>query len=280
MSRRQRKRFPVASRRHLRRSGDTSTPFVLPKLSVSPGFAILLGFLIYVDRIGVTLPFLLSSALHEAAHLSAMLLLGVPVSSVSIRVRGAVICAQMADAKTEALCTLAGPCCTLLLALLSLRRWPIFCMVNTLLLVYNLLPIYPLDGGRLLRLALIHRLGRSRGAAWTSRVAKSTVLLLVAVCLCRALQARSIVYSLLAVSLLFRLLPGQRDLSRSFTVGDGASTSRHRRRKCTANCASHTGRRGAVPNDPNQHSQQQSDFAFSKQSDFAFSKSLVKSRRE
>ena len=54
----------------------------------------------------------------------------------------------------EALCALAGPAANLLCAGLFLRILPEFAGVSLALGAFNLLPIFPLDGGRLLRLAL------------------------------------------------------------------------------------------------------------------------------
>lgn len=75
----------------------------------------------------------------------------------------------------EALVALAGPAANLLLAMaacLACQLWPMlagdlagFIALNLCLCGFNLLPALPLDGGRLLRAALLPWLGRSRAGS-------------------------------------------------------------------------------------------------------------------
>ena len=65
-----------------------------------------------------------------------------------------VTCDDILPPGAEALCALAGPTANLLCAGLFLRILPEFAGVSLALGAFNLLPIFPLDGGRLLRLAL------------------------------------------------------------------------------------------------------------------------------
>ena len=68
----------------------------------------------------------------------------------------------------ELLAAAAGPAMNLALLLAFSRTLPRFALVNFCLLAYNLLPFYPLDGGRLLR-AVLRTLLPLRAAVWAER---------------------------------------------------------------------------------------------------------------
>ena len=107
------------------------------------------------------LPFLLSAALHEGGHLLALWLLGIPVEGVELRFTGAVIRAELRGAGREVWAILAGPAGNLLLAGAFYRLWPLLSFSSAVLLCCNLLPICPLDGGRLCLLVLPRLFGRA-----------------------------------------------------------------------------------------------------------------------
>ena len=131
-----------------------------PQLTVSPGFWLLLAGFWFLDEWGLLPPFLLAGGLHEAAHLGARALLDVPVWGLELRADGAVIRAELEGRGREALAVMAGPCVNLLCAGLCYRLWPVFSFYSFVLFLYNLLPVRPLDGGRLCRLVLPRMLGR------------------------------------------------------------------------------------------------------------------------
>lgn len=91
-----------------------------------------------------------SAVVHELFHIGALRLMGLQVYSIHIGARGAVIQTQPMNPRQELLCALAGPAGGLLL--LSLVRWmPVIALTGAVQSLYNLLPIYPTDGGRALR---------------------------------------------------------------------------------------------------------------------------------
>lgn len=123
------------------------------RISVSLGFLSLLCLLLWLDW-DLGLWFALGIFLHELGHLLAMVLCRVPVSGISVRLSGAVIAAHFPSYGKELVCALAGPAASLLTAVLTRQTSPQFGVVNGLLAAVNLLPLYPLDGGRILRVAL------------------------------------------------------------------------------------------------------------------------------
>ena len=91
-----------------------------------------------------------AAAIHELSHLAMIYLLGIEVYSVQIGLRGTKIITEPMTDKSELLCAIAGPAGGLLI--LFFARWiPRVALCAAFQSIYNLLPIYPLDGGRALR---------------------------------------------------------------------------------------------------------------------------------
>jgi Zn-dependent protease/CBS domain-containing protein len=109
---------------------------------------------------------------HEFSHSLVARRLGMPMKGITLFIFGGV--AEMGDeppnARAEFWMALAGPVASLLIAagfygldrLGAGMNWPLtltavagyLAMINLVLAVFNLLPAYPLDGGRILRAAL------------------------------------------------------------------------------------------------------------------------------
>ena len=103
------------------------------------------------------LPWLLSALLagliHEICHIVVVQLWGGAVERIRIGLAGAQIEADIPSEKGKFLAVLAGPSGSLLLCLL----WPWqtrLAVCGFVQGMYNLLPVYPLDGGKLLTLLL------------------------------------------------------------------------------------------------------------------------------
>ena len=91
-----------------------------------------------------------AAIIHEFCHYIMLRICGSMVYSVKVGMGGAVIQAQPLTAGREALCALAGPVGGLLLMLFS--RWiPRIAVCAFLQSLFNLLPIFPMDGGRAVR---------------------------------------------------------------------------------------------------------------------------------
>ena len=128
------------------------------KLQVSPGFfLLLLNF--WLLRAGGLLPLLLLAAgAHEGGHLLALQLFRVPVGRLRLTAFGAELAAPLERLPypRELAVLLAGPAVNLCLAVLAAFCWRAFFFagINLILALFNLLPIYPLDGGRALEALL------------------------------------------------------------------------------------------------------------------------------
>ena len=121
----------------------------MKKLQISFGFCGMTCFLLWLNlQIGSC--FLLGTIVHELGHLLTMVILRVSVYGVSLTIAGAQIrSGPMSNAK-EALCALAGPFSNMVLGAFVLHTMSQLAIVNFCLAAVNLLPLYPLDGGRIL----------------------------------------------------------------------------------------------------------------------------------
>ncbi len=153
------------------------------RIDVTPAFIAFLCAYYYFDPAQSFAPFLLSVLLHEAGHLLALKLSGAKILMLRLSACGATIVTEPLCYQTELLAAAAGPATNLLLLLIAIHRTPVFALVNLCLLTYNLLPIFPLDGGRMLR-ALLLLLLPARAAELLERVVGGICLgaLLAAAC--------------------------------------------------------------------------------------------------
>lgn len=156
------------------------------RFTVSAGFAVLLAALLFLDEGNLIFWALFACLLHELGHYLAIRALGGRLSALRLSVAGAEMTparGRMFSYREELLILAAGPLASLLAAggsalLAELASAPLhlFCGINLLLALFNLLPILPLDGGRLLRILLAVLAGEARSL----RICTAVTLLLSA----------------------------------------------------------------------------------------------------
>ena len=116
---------------------------------------------------------------HELSHYIVLKILRIPVHSVKIGISGAQIkTGPISDGK-QVLCALAGPLGGLSLCMFS-ELFPRLAVCALVQSVYNLIPLYPLDGGRVLSGLLILILGNNRGTLWAKRTEILFLVILLA----------------------------------------------------------------------------------------------------
>lgn len=149
--------------------------------------------------IALELALAMSLFLHELGHCSVALRKGCRVREVTLYVIGGAAHMEHIPKKPrdELLMAIAGPAVSALLALIfwflnnafpiarinQLPGGPTFfaCIfgLNLMLVLFNMLPAFPMDGGRVLRAALSNRLGRLRATAIAARLGMLFALLFV-----------------------------------------------------------------------------------------------------
>jgi len=143
-----------------------------------------------VLAVASALLFFASILLHELAHSLVARIYAIPVKSITLFLFGGVaqITREATKPLNELLMALAGPATSLLLALLFFGAWQLtgggthrpfevmliwLGLMNGVLAVFNMLPAFPMDGGRVFRSAVwlvsgsYHR--ATSVAAWTGR---------------------------------------------------------------------------------------------------------------
>lgn len=129
------------------------------RLDLTPGFPAFLAAVWYFDSCGIFWPFLAAMTVHELAHAAVLLLLGGRIESVRLSFAQVELRTGLLSDHMELWSTAAGPGINLLCGWLFRRWMPAFAAVSLLLALFNLLPVWPLDGGRLLRTLLRMRWG-------------------------------------------------------------------------------------------------------------------------
>lgn len=135
-------------------------------------FVLTLCILVYLNPLQIALPLLLAAFLHELGHYLALRLLGIPVYTLTLTVLGARMSVGSSSIPRTMAATVCGPAANAISAAAMFRLYPTFSFCSFVLFLYNMLPIYPLDGGRLL-LLLAQQCGLP---AWLVRLVQGLTL--------------------------------------------------------------------------------------------------------
>ena len=138
-------------------------------------------------------------AVHEYAHYVALRMFGVRVYAITVGFSGAVMETDSMNLCEETVCALAGPLGGLSLLLFA-RQMPYVAICALFQSLYNLLPILPLDGGRVL-LGLLDNFSTKEFAGKIYNVIKGTLLLIFAIlsfiCLCIGLGFLPMIFTII-----------------------------------------------------------------------------------
>ncbi len=146
-------------------------------IDIKPGFFVVAALFLFLFPLRWVLGWMIAATVHELCHCVALWLCNVKIYCVHIDLNGAAIETEYMQRKQELIAAIAGPLGGVLLILFS--RWlPCTAVCALVQSVYNLLPVYPLDGGRVLRCCMIGVAGEKNAAAlW--RLVEDTVLVLI-----------------------------------------------------------------------------------------------------
>lgn len=155
-----------------------------------------------------------AAAIHECCHILAILLCGGRITAFRIGQGGAVLETGALSTGYELVCALAGPAGSLLLLAAS-QVWPLLAVCAFVQGIFNLMPVYPMDGGRVLHCAASLLFGQARGWQVTTFIEGCfrIALLLFVIILCLR-------YSLGLLPLLLCVLPLYRVIRRKTPCKD------------------------------------------------------------
>ena len=134
----------------------------MKKLKVGPSFLLLILFGFLTNQIVLIFNYLLALSFHELAHLWVAVKSGYSLKILKLDVFGLSIeLNETIDDKDNFKINIAGPVFNLLLCVVCMALYwlvPIsffylntFCFANLILAIFNLIPVYPLDGGKVFR---------------------------------------------------------------------------------------------------------------------------------
>lgn len=145
---------------------------------VIPQFYILIAFAVLIIPLRWLLSWMISTAVHEVFHYVALRRLDCPVTELRVGIGGVSMQTGELTWKEEFICASAGPIGSLVLVLIA-KWFPTIGLCAFVQLMYNLLPVLPLDGGRILFGALKRILGSQKGSSVFQLTEKAVVALIL-----------------------------------------------------------------------------------------------------
>ena len=134
----------------------------MKKIKIGTSFFLLILFCFLTNKFILMFNYILALVLHELAHLFVASNCGYSLKLIKLDIFGlSVELNETIDDKDGFKVNVAGPVFNLLLCLICVSSYWLFptsfiylnqfCFCNLILAVFNLLPIYPLDGGKIFR---------------------------------------------------------------------------------------------------------------------------------
>ena len=138
---------------------------------------VFMSYMFFIGTIEMFMIFYISILLHEIAHIVVALLLKVNVIELNLMPVGiSAIYSDKISAKKEVIISMAGPIMSLILAIYSKDSF--ISSVNIIIMILNLIPIYPLDGGRIQKNYFIHKYRYKKGIKISQMVSDLFLIIL------------------------------------------------------------------------------------------------------
>lgn len=156
----------------------------MPKIKISLWLPVFLCLIYHFGMGQWVFSFLIAAVIHELGHIACIYYLGARVTALRLSVGGAVIESTPLSYRQEALCAFAGPFAGFLTALLSIRIFPAIGFFALAQSLYNILPVFPLDGGRSLKAILSMRLPLHKAEQLLNLIHIGTLLAILLLSMC------------------------------------------------------------------------------------------------
>ena len=150
--------------------------------------------------------------LHELGHITMALILKMKIRKLEIMPCGFAASFKSNDQvkeceKKKIIIAFAGPIFSLILAILFTcidvpDMWKDkFVYSNILILIFNLLPLYPLDGGRIINGILYYKMGEEKARYITDKISNITIIILTIISSIAVYYFKNIAIFLICISL-------------------------------------------------------------------------------
>lgn len=173
------------------------------RFRIRPGAPVLLAALLLMLPLQWVAAMLIAAAFHECCHCVAVLAMGGKIHCVTIGTNGAVMEISPMSENKELVAALAGPIGSILLILL-VRILPRVALCGAVQGVYNLMPLLPLDGGRVLSCACFLTLSQAKAEEVIHVVQRIVCVLLIGLALVVVIRWKFWTFLLILIPLLLR----------------------------------------------------------------------------
>lgn len=159
------------------------------RIQFRPGFYIFLAFAVLLIPVKWLAAWLFAALIHELFHVLFLRICKYSIDSVELGLTGASIRINDLSGLKMTVCALSGPLGGLLLLLL-VRITPRLAICGAIQSLYNLIPVYPLDGGRAVRGVAEHFLSEAHAERFLALWENTILVLLIVLSLWSAIKLR------------------------------------------------------------------------------------------
>lgn len=160
--------------------------------------ALVLAYMYATHKLEYFLIFYLFTFIHELAHILVVVILKEQIVEIIFLPFG--INAKyknIHNSKKEILIASAGPLTSLLLA--GILKNTIYCYMNLIIFIFNILPMYPLDGGKILKGILVGKHGYKKGIEKLTKISKTFITLLCIISIIGAVYVKNYYFLILTI---------------------------------------------------------------------------------